>query len=344
MSTFTHPFIWCLLSAALFGLSPAACKILLSTNTSPIVLASLLYLGAGCATAPFSLHAAEKPTPSEWLRVALAICFGGILGPIFLMVGLSSSSAGDTSLLLNAESVTTVALGWLLFKEHLSLHIVAASLLTVFGGICLTTSSQWTMDSGSLWIIAACLCWGMDNHVTAVIDRLSPTQVTCIKGLVSGGFNAGLALYLGVAWGDIWFVLIGLAIGAICYGLSMVLYVSGAQQLGATPAQMVFSTAPFWGVLAAWSVLGEPIYIRQLAASGFMIAALFVLYRERHGHIHCHASINHIHWHHHRDGHHEHDHPKPVHKGLMGWHHHSHQHAAIEHNHGHRSDIHHRHH
>lgn len=344
MPKFTHPFIWCLLSAALFGLSPAACKALLAQNASPIVLASLLYLGAGVATAPWSLRVTEKPTAIEWIRVGLAIGFGGILGPIFLMIGLHWSSAGDASLLLNLESVATVFLGWLLFKEHLSLHLVSASLLTLLGGICLTTSPQWVMDSGSLWIIAACVCWGVDNHVTAVIERLSPTQVTCIKGLVSGGFNAGLALYLGAIWGDIWFILIGLVIGALCYGLSMVLYVSGAQQIGATPAQMVFSTAPYWGVLAAWVALGEPVSLNQIIAAILMIAALLVLYRERHGHTHRHDPKTHMHWHHHRDGHHEHRHPQHTKRGLFGWHIHTHQHDAVEHDHNHRSDIHHRHH
>ena len=47
MRVLIGPIAWCLLSAALFGLSPACCKLLLGEQVGPLALASLLYLGAG---------------------------------------------------------------------------------------------------------------------------------------------------------------------------------------------------------------------------------------------------------------------------------------------------------
>lgn len=340
------PLSWCLLSAALFGVSPAACKLLLGADMGTLSLASLLYLGAGIGTLPFCFHRArQRPTLGETGRIGLAVVFGGILGPICLMIGLSQSDAGSTSLLLNFESVATVILGWMFFKEHVSRTIALSCVLVVAGGLMLTMPASVEVNTGALWVLAACLCWGLDNHVTAVIDGYTPTQVTCIKGFVAGGFNGGLALAWAQPWGDPTLIGWGLAVGALCYGASMVLYVAGAQQIGATPAQMIFSSAPYWGLVAAWTVVGEPIFMGQIVASVLMMGALVVLQRDQHGHPHTHESTRHFHWHHHRDGHHDHSHDaQPIKQGFFGWHLHEHSHEPIEHNHPHRSDMHHRHH
>ena len=58
------PVVWCILAAALFGVSTPACKHLLGEQLGPIALASLLYLGAGLGTLPFAIRqrAKERPT------------------------------------------------------------------------------------------------------------------------------------------------------------------------------------------------------------------------------------------------------------------------------------------
>jgi len=213
----------------------------------------------------------------------------------------------------------------------------------VAAGVWLSFPEQMALNPGAIWVLLACFCWGIDNHVTAVIDGYTPTQTTCVKGLVAGGFNAGLAFSLSQSWGDSTVVLGGLAIGVLCYGASMVLYVAGAQQLGATRAQMIFASAPYWGLVAAWLVVGEPILMAQLGGTVLMVVALFVLHREKHAHPHVHPAIQHIHWHRHGDGHHDHDH-SGLQRGFFGWHIHLHEHEEQEHDHPHGSDLHHRHH
>lgn len=52
-------------------------------------------------------------------RLAGAVLFGGILGPVLLLFGLRLASAGAVSLLLNLEMVATAVLGVVLFREHL---------------------------------------------------------------------------------------------------------------------------------------------------------------------------------------------------------------------------------
>ena len=128
--------------------------------------------------------------------------------------------------------------------------------------------------------------------------------------------------------------------GALAYGASIILYIRGAQQLGATRSQMLFATAPFLGMILAWSLLGEPVLGVQLGAVVLLGAALLLLLTSHHAHEHHHPAVRHTHAHRHDDGHHTHEHP-----GLppAAWHTHEHEHGALSHTHPHAPDLHHRH-
>jgi drug/metabolite transporter (DMT)-like permease len=184
------------------------------------------------------------------------------------------------------------------------------------------------------------VCWGIDNNLTALIDGVTPAQSTAVKGIVAGATNLTLGILLGSHTLPVNATLGALAVGAVGYGLSLVLYINGAQQLGATRSQMVFASAPFWGVLISWIALAESVTTAQLAAGGLMGLALWLMHAERHGHPHEHAPATHAHRHRHDDQHHAH-----VHRGLPGWmwHSHEHQHDPLVHSHGHAPDLHHRH-
>ena len=109
--------ILALLSAALFGASTPAAKVLLGT-IDPTVLAGLLYCSAGAGVAILrrwarpllvgSSEAAEAPLgPRDWPWLAGAIVTGGIVGPVLMMVGLSRTDAATSSLRITLESVAT---------------------------------------------------------------------------------------------------------------------------------------------------------------------------------------------------------------------------------------------
>lgn len=331
---FAAPALWCLLAAALFGASTPVSKALLG-GLGPFTLAGLLYLGAALATAPFARGAWDG---RELRRLLGAVVFGGVLGPVLVLLGLKLAPAGSVALWLNLEAPATALLGWAFFKEHLGPRALIAAVLTWVASVILAGPSGAGAWHAAALVAAGCLCWGLDNNLTAVIERLSPAQTTFAKGLVAGGFNLGLGLLLEGAPSAAGPVVAGLGLGTLAYGASIVLYVAGAQQLGATRAQMIFATAPFWGVLLAW--VTEPILAAQVIAGGLMAGALALVYGERHGHAHTHEAIRHSHWHRHDDGHHEHGHPGGE---ARGWHSHEHEHAPVEHTHPHRPDLHHRH-
>src|SRR5215216_3509086 len=107
---------YALSSAALFGLSMPAAKVLLG-SINPAVLAGLLYCGAGVGITllrwlrPVVLRTSSVPdtvlSRSELPWLAGAIVAGGMVGPVLLMTGLASTDASAASLLLTLESSAT---------------------------------------------------------------------------------------------------------------------------------------------------------------------------------------------------------------------------------------------
>lgn len=337
------PVAWCLLSAALFGASTPTSKLLLDGQVGPLTLAGLLYLGAGVATAPFALSggsAARRRDPTNLRRLAGAVLFGGLLGPVALLIGLRTAPSASVSLWLNLETTATAVLAWAFFRENLGGLGWLANGLVVVAGVLLAAPEGFGFAPSALLVALACVCWGLDNNLTAVIDGYTPAQITVAKGLVAGGVNLALGLTLESSRPSAGVVAAAMVVGALAYGASIVLYIRGAQQLGATRSQMIFATAPFLGTGTAWLLLGEPVLLAQLGAAGLMVVALALLLTDRHEHEHRHEAVRHTHAHRHDDDHHGHSHPDLP---PEAWHTHEHEHPPVVHSHPHVPDLHHRH-
>jgi drug/metabolite transporter (DMT)-like permease len=335
----------CLLSALLFGASTPLAKLLLH-DVQPLTLAGLLYLGAALGAAPFAARggsAVLRRDPRQRVRLAAAVALGGVLAPVLLLLGLAAAPAASVALWLNAEVIATSLLAAAFFREHVDGRVWLAAALVLAGGVLLALPDGPASGRAALFVLMACVGWALDNNLTAVIDGFTPAQVTLTKGLIAGAFNLGLGLALGQRLPSPAILGAALALGAVSYGISIVLYITGAQQLGASRSQLLFATAPLFGVAIAWALLREPARGAQFAAALAMGAGIWLLLRGRHEHEHGHDPMTHTHRHRHDDGHHGHD-GRPGHEAAPGgWHTHAHTHAAHRHAHAHVSDLHHRH-
>lgn len=334
-----------LFAGLLFGIATPLSKIVLSEINS-FQLAGLLYIGAALAFLPFIL----KHRKIEFISLkrigkkrylAGVILFGGILGPIFLMIGLKSANAMSVSIWLNLELVATAILGVLFFKDHIDRYAAFGILLTLIAGIIITISETSSGLFSAAFILLACISWGMDNHLSAVIDGVSPQTLTFIKGIFGGLTNLAIGMFLNNWQIQLHYIPFALVIGVLSYGISIVLYVSSAQNLGATRSQILFSTAPFWGILAAWILLGETINIIVIVSFIILTCGILLTNLSSHAHTHIHNRIVHIHMHTHDDGHHDHTHQEEVEPGTR--HSHIHEHKEYSHSHEHFPDLHHRH-
>ncbi|HZW04378.1 MAG TPA: DMT family transporter, partial [Anaerolineaceae bacterium] len=273
-----NAFFLALLSALFFGAATPVSKPLLDHLTA-YQLAGLLYLGAALGVILLvvregSLILPWRIEPQNRLRLLGAVVFGGVLGPLALLAGLRLASAASVSLWLNLEMVATAVLGHFLFRDHLTRKgwlaaggIFLASLILGWG------EGTAGIQAGML-VALACVCWGIDNHLTALIDGITPAQSTFWKGLAAGATNLAIGLALSPLTGPGGAVLGGLAVGVVAYGLSIVLYISAAQQLGATRSQLIFSSAPFWGILISLLWLGERLTWQHGLAAGLIGGAI----------------------------------------------------------------------
>ena len=203
--------IYALISAALFGVSTPAAKILVGT-VHPAVLAGLLYCGAGIGIAvlrrilPSIVAAAPEValTRSELPWLAGAIAAGGVIGPLLLMAGLARTDAAAASLLLTLEGAATALMAWFIFHENFDRRIALGMVCLVAGAAVLSWSGTPTVDSliGPLAIVGACLAWGLDNNLTRKVSLADPLQIVQLKGLIAGPFNLVLGLLVGrrAAW------------------------------------------------------------------------------------------------------------------------------------------------
>lgn len=333
------PLLWCLLAAALFGASTPATK-QLTSELGPFQIAGLLYAGAGLAVSPWAVRGWTRGAPQQRLYLLGSLIFGGVIGPVLLVMGLSRAPAGSVALWLNLETVATAILARTFFREHLGGRAWLAVALIILASLLLSSHGDSGMTAATL-VAFACLAWGLDNNLTSLIVSYTPAQVTFAKGLLGAGVNLALGAWLSDTELPPRAALAAMSIGALGYGLSLVLYVTSSQQLGATRSQLIFSTAPAWGLSLSWLWGGESVLGVQVLGAGLMLAALWLLHRERHAHVHEHAAMTHSHWHRHDDGHHEHQHPGMP-EGL-GWHAHEHSHSPGSHSHPHLPDLHHRH-
>lgn len=335
-------------AALLFGASTPIAKWLLH-DTPPILLAGLLYLGSGIGLGLIRMARdrgwrAPSMAPKEWLWLLLAIGFGGVLGPVALLLGLTRTSAASASLLLNLEAVLTALLAWIVFHENADRRIVLGMALIVAGAVVLVVPDAKhgaRLGWGALLIAGACLCWALDNNFTRKVSASDALFIAGLKGLVAGSVNVGIALMLGALWPAMPFVGMAMTVGLLGYGISLVLFVLALRGLGSARTGAYFSTAPFMGAAIAILAFGDHASPMFWLAAGLMSAGVWLHLTERHEHLHIHEPMTHTHRHVH-DEHHQHVHESEG--GRHEPHTHEHTHAPLTHSHPHYPDIHHQHH
>jgi drug/metabolite transporter (DMT)-like permease len=333
-------------AALAFGATVPLLK-LASAGVGVFVCGSLLYLGAAGA-AGSALLLRRSPGTTDLLRgralvrlLGLAL-LGAVCAPALLVVGVKRADAVTTSLLLTLEAPFTMLLARLLFHEHLGRRALAAAAL-ILGGAMLAVSPSGSAGAagwGAAFVAAAMLVWAVDNTVSRTFADRDPITVVACKGLLGGLLSAFVAAVAGEPRPALAQGAALVAIGAVGYGASLVLYLRAQSLIGAARTASVFAAAPFVGSAVALA-LGAPWPGWALAlAAALMLAGVWLHASERHRHRHHHHPIRHEHLHTHDDGHHTHVHdPMPA-----GPHSHAHDHDAVTHEHEHSEDLHHRHH
>ena len=142
-------------------------------------------------------------------------------------------------------------------------------------------ASSFPFSFGSLFVLAACVCWGLENNCTRCLSKSDPLEIVVIKGFGSGigsviiGLAAGKAL---PAWGDTLKILL---LGFVAYGLSIYFYVYAQRYLGAAKTSAYYAIAPFVGVLLSFIIFREIPGVLFFVALLIMIAGTWMVNRDQ---------------------------------------------------------------
>jgi drug/metabolite transporter (DMT)-like permease len=348
METHLRGTVCGLAAAALFGASAPVSKLLLPEST-PLALAGILYLGAGIGLTLFRLagdradSCAPREAPLRLTDVPVLLTIivaGGVLGPVLMLVGLQHVSGVAGSLLLTLEAPLTMLLAVTIFREHLGMR-EAWSAGLVLTGAALLAGGPGDLHASPVGVIAiggACLSWALDNNLTQRLSDRDPVALVQMKTLGAGTFTTIVAWSAGQMQGSGVTIGVALVVGALSYGLSIVLDTYALRLLGAAREAALFATAPFAGAMLAVPLLGERLAATDVVAATSMVLGVVLLAWTRHAHLHSHEVVAHDHAHVH-DEHHHHAHDGPV----VEPHAHPHVHASLVHDHPHAPDSHHRH-
>lgn len=336
MKTKNMATCYAILAAALYAVNIPLSKVLLQF-VQPTMMAAFLYLGAGVGLFLYGLIAGkrkdEEPLTKAELPYTIGMIVLDIAAPILLMLGLERTNSASASLLNNFEIVATSLIAFFVFREALSRRLTAAIALVTVASITLSFEGEGGIrfNAGSLLVLAAACCWGLENNCTRMLSSKSSVQITTIKGIFSGLGSLIVALVVGERLpGIIWMICV-LLLGFVAYGLSINFYIKAQKDLGAAKTSAYYSIAPFLGVVFGVILLRERPGIQFYIGLAIMIGATVLMVKDTIALQHTHEHV-HVHTHEHRHGDlvhtHEHTHV----------HSHTHTHGEDESVHGHTHD------
>ena len=288
MKTKALAAVFAILAAALYAINVPLSKLLLE-HVGTTMMAAFLYLGAGLGLLVYSVAGKaigritiKEPLTRKELPYTVAMVVLDIAAPILLMLGIARTNSANVSLLNNFEIVATSLIAFFIFKEVLTRRLCAAILLVTLASIILgfEGAGSFVLNTGSLFVLGACVCWGFENNCTRMISSKSSVEIVIIKGCFSGLGSLLIALLLGEELPSPSWMLRVLLLGFVSYGLSINFYILAQKELGAAKTSAFYSVAPFLGVAFSMLLLGERPDMQFYAALAIMLLATVLLVKD----------------------------------------------------------------
>ena len=270
--------IYALLAAVFYAINVPVSKLLLE-HVGETTMAALLYLGAGIGISILSIFMKKEGKSSEKLsRNDLPYVIGmivlDIVAPIFLMMGISRGTSANASLLGNFEIVATSVTALIVFKETVTKRLwLAIGLITLSSALLsLEGTDSFSFSYGSLFVLAATVCWGFENNCTRKISSKNTYEIVILKGIFSGFGALAIAFIKRESMPGWEFITVVLVLGFVAYGLSIFLYVRAQNVLGAAKTSAFYALAPFVGAFLSFIFLKETLPWMYVVALIVMIA------------------------------------------------------------------------
>ena len=275
-----------ILAAAFFGSVSTVSKPVLAT-VNPVLLSSLVYIISGLTFTPIAQKTERtKVSKKYYYLVLITATIGAAAAPIMFFTGLKLTTAADTALLSNGETVFSILFALLFFKEKLRRVGYEAVALILIGVFIVTTnfhfdSSLMQFSSGNILVIAATALWGLDNNISKIITRhMHISRLVQLKSLIGGSISLLGVLLMGIPFNIQQTQVISIVlVGVFGFAVSLYLYLHSIKRIGVVKASSLLSLSAVFGLIFATVLLHEPIGIYQLIAVVIMLSGVCLMYK-----------------------------------------------------------------
>jgi drug/metabolite transporter (DMT)-like permease len=283
-----------------FGISSTFNKILLS-DIHPISLAALTYIIAGLFLigirfSPLKdkilniLNQKTKPDDSikakDYGILFLTAILGTVLAPIIFLNGLNATTAVNTSLLMNSETLFIILIGFFFLKERFVKKDYIGFSFLILGTIFLTTNGHIenisiSSDFGNILILTAAFFWSIDTSLGKLLSvKRDLLLISAIKCSIGGIILFLISLILNLSFEiPLYNLPYLLTIGIVSVALSFVLIYFATREIGSARVGSIFPLSALFGAIFAFLILGEPFSFLQLLFGFLMFLGIFILYK-----------------------------------------------------------------
>lgn len=276
--------IFAVLAAALYAINAPFSKVLLDF-IPPTLMAGFLYIGAGIGMFLIAIirkirgvSCKEQSLTKKEQPYTTAMILLDIVAPICLMYGLKNTTAANAALLNNFEIVATAIIALIVFNEKISPRLwLGIIFVTISCGILsFEDISSFHFSYGSLFVLLAAVCWGLENNCTRKISSKDPLEIVLLKGIFSGLGSIIIGIVIGERVTGVMSIVAVLAVGFVAYGLSIYLYVYAQRLLGAARTSAYYAIAPFIAVALSLIIFREIPKTTYFIALGFMVVGAWL--------------------------------------------------------------------
>lgn len=174
--------------------------------------------------------------------------------------------------------MATAVIALLFFGEAIGKRLWCAIILITLSSILLTldTAEGVSFSFGSLLVLGATICWGVENICTRQIADKDSLQIVMVKGVGSGFGALVVALVIGEKFASVKWIVATMLLGFVSYGLSIYYYTYAQRIIGAARTSAYYAVAPFIGAVLSMLILGERPDMFFFIALVIMFAGAFI--------------------------------------------------------------------
>jgi drug/metabolite transporter (DMT)-like permease len=280
----TRGYLAIIVAAVLFGVWPTLSKLVLNA-VPPLAIAFLIQVIPAAALLPFVRRV--RIERADWKLLGFSGIVGAVMGPLVYFYGLERTTASNSVLLSNSESLFTMIFAYAFLGERATRREYLALGGIALGAFLVTTQLRFgdvrflEFLVGNVMLVAAAACWGGSNTMSTVLLRRIPIVLLLeiqllIGAAVFGGIVAATGTPIAVPL-DILPVLVLLSLSAVA--VFSVLFFYAFRTIGAMRTGAVLPTSALWGLLVALYVFPtDTLSLVQILGGGLMIGALVAFY------------------------------------------------------------------